>query len=417
MNESGSPQCLKAALLWDGICSTWIENAYLIWDQGIITEITKTPVAGAVDLGNAAIIPPVVNAHAHLEFSHLHQPITPAIPFTGWIGKTIAQRRENENPQQSLDLGINETEKSGVALLGEIVTHSQLDYPANQTDLSMVLFRELIGLTAQTVREQKEVVSDFLDRYLAEHPLGLSPHAPYTVRPELLQQCIEWACQFNLPVTMHLAETPAELELMKSGTGEIVQMLERLELWDSQMIETGTRPLDYLRKLSQAPGTLLAHCNYLCDEEIEFLAHEPQFSVIYCPRTHAFFQHSKHPWQRMIDAGVNVALGTDGRGSSPDLDLWKEVQFLGRNYPAGEAERILRMATVNGWRACRDHVSIEVGQRARWTVIRTQSKSCSRFVDWSDLIGPETRIETVNHSGPWLPRWWQDSQERFRCAR
>ena len=392
-----------------------LEDAYLIWNQGVITDVTTTPVADAIDLENAAIIPPLVNAHTHLEFSHLQHPITPAIPFTGWIGQTIAERAGNQNVQRSIELGVNESTKSGVAMLGEIVTHSQLEYTANPTGTSLLLFRELIGLTPETVKEQTEIVSGFLERYRHQHPLGLSPHAPYTVRMDLLQQCIKWACDFNLPLTMHLAETQAELDFMKSGTGELVEMLTRFDLWDSQMIEAGTRPLDYLRLLSQAPRTLLAHGNYFSDEEIDFLSDQPEMSVIYCPRTHAFFQHKNHRWREMLQAGINVALGTDGRGSSPDLSIWKEMQFLGRNASASQAAEILRMGTVNGWRACGDHVSIEAGQRACWTVIRSPADSRGRFTGWENLLGPDTQAETVNYAGQWMPGWWHTDSESSNC--
>ncbi len=400
MIDSNSRQCVKVAYLWDGVSSTLLEDVTLISQQGIITEITTSQVAEAIDLGNAAIIPPLANVHAHLEFSDLKQPLSPALPFTNWIGKTIARRRANDNVQQAIELGISESVKSGVALIGEIVTHSQLEYGLHKTGLSLLLFRELIGLTPQAVKEQKEIVAAFLKRYRDRHSLGLSPHAPYTVRPELLQQCVQWACEYTLPVTMHLAETRAELELMKSGSGELVEMLRRLDLWDSQMIEEGTKPLDYLRILSQAPRTLLAHGNYLSEQEIQFLAGEPQMSVVYCPRTHAFFKHENHRWREMVDSGINVAIGTDGRGSNPDLNLWKEVQFLGEKANSREAEQILRMATVNGWRACGDPVSIEVGQRACWTVVRTQNDSSIPFTEWRDLIGPLTYVETVNLAGP-----------------
>ena len=378
----------------------------LVFEQGIITDITESSVENAIDLGNAVVIPPLANVHAHLEFSHLKQPLSPALPFTNWIGKTMADRRANPDVQRSIDSGIAESARAGVALLGEIVTHPSVTYETRNGTPSLILFRELIGLTPEAVKEQQEIVTAFLEQdhglhssgYI--HSLGLSPHAPYTVRPELLNQSIEWACQFHLPITMHLAETRAELELLRKGTGEIVEMLQKLDLWDPQMIEPGIKPLDYLRNLSRAPRTILAHGNYLDDEEIDFLANEPQMSVAYCPRTHAFFQHDKHRWREMHEAGVNVALGTDGRGSNPDLDLWKEAQFLGRNATSSEAKQILQMATVNGWQACGKPVRIEVGQRACWTMIRHQGNQAKRFTDWSDLIGQQTCAETANHAGP-----------------
>ncbi len=408
MPGSNSRQSVKTAFLWDGIGSRLQENVTLVFEQGVITDITESSVEDTVDLGNTVIIPPLANVHAHLEFSHLKQPLTPALPFTNWIGKTMADRRANPDVQRSIESGIAESAQAGVALLGEIVTDSSVTYKIKNGTPSLVLFRELIGLTPEAVKEQQEIVAEFLEQDHGHHSpgcfhsLGLSPHAPYTVRPELLNLSIESARRFHLPITIHLAETRAELELLRSGTGEIVGMLQKLGLWDPQMIESGIKPLDYLRHLSRAPQTIVAHGNYLDDEEIDFLANEPQMSVAYCPRTHAFFQHDKHRWREMHKAGVNVALGTDGRGSNPDLDLWKEAQFLGRNATSSEAKQILQMATVNGWRACGKPVRIEVGQRACWTMIRHRGAPAKRFTDWSDIIGQQTYAESVNHAGPRL---------------
>ncbi len=396
--ESNLRQSVKAAYLWDGVSSELRENITLVFEQGVITEITSSRVDDALDLGNAVIIPPLANVHAHLEFSHLEQPLTPALPFTQWIGKTMETRLSNRNVQRSIEKGIAESTGAGVALLGEIVTHSTINYTTKKNAPSLLLFRELIGLTPCTVQEQEEIVSSFLQQCPTQHTPGLSPHAPYTVRPELLERCIEWACRFNLPVTMHLAETKAELELMQTGTGEIVEMLRRLDLWDPQMIEPKTKPLDYLRLLANAPRVILAHGNYLSKEEIDFLAGQVQMSIAYCPRTHAFFQHDRHRWHEMIEAGVNVALGTDGRGSNPDLDLWKEVQFLGKTASSERAEQILRMATVNGWRACGLSAPLETGARACWTIIRRPDQNTKPFSSWSDLISKQTCVETVDHS-------------------
>src|SRR5690606_12357758 len=96
----------------------------------------------------------------------------------------------------------------------------------------------------------------------------------------------------NLPVAMHIAESPDELELLRAARGPFRDLLEELGAWRDAMHPPGRRPLDYLHRLSAAPRGLVIHGNYLDAEETDYLAaHADQMAVVYCPRTHARFGH------------------------------------------------------------------------------------------------------------------------------
>jgi cytosine/adenosine deaminase-related metal-dependent hydrolase len=119
--------------------------------------------------------------------------------------------------------------------------------------------------------------------------------------------------------------------------------------------------------------TLLAHVNYCDDAEMELLSGGPA-SVVYCPRTHAYFGHPPHRWREMLGRGINVALGTDSCASSPDLNLVEEMRLARRIAPEVPAEAIWEMGTVRAARAigAGDRVgSIEVGKRADFVVFET----------------------------------------------
>jgi len=179
--------------------------------------------------------------------------------------------------------------------------------------------------------------------------LGLSPHAPYTVWPELLRRLIKLSRERDMPVAMHLAESAEELELLASGSGPLQQLLEERGMWDAAAIPRGSRPMDYLRLLAEAPRTLVIHGNYLNDEERTFLAaHVDRMSLVYCPRTHAYFGHPPYPLAELQAAGVRVALGTDSRASNPDLDLLAEMRFVARTFPQIDPLEILHMGTLAG---------------------------------------------------------------------
>ena len=213
-------------------------------------------------------------------------------------------------------------------------------------------FHELLGLTADRAATSRARAEHFL-KACATLPIafGLSPHAPYTVRPELLQFAVAESAARGFPLAMHLAESPEESELLRSGSGPLRKLLEEFGAWDPTAFAHPARPLDYLKILVQAVRSLVIHGTYLDDEEIAFLgANAARMSVVYCPRTHARFKMAPYPLMKLLAAGVTVALGTDSRASNPDLSLFEEMRFVATRYPIAP-QVVLRMATSNGAKA------------------------------------------------------------------
>jgi cytosine/adenosine deaminase-related metal-dependent hydrolase len=160
---------------------------------------------------------------------------------------------------------------------------------------------------------------------------------------------IALACERNLPVAFHLAETADEIEFLRAGTGPFQQLLEERGMWDAAAVPRGSRPLDYLRLLAPAPRSLVIHGNYLDTEDYAFLAiHRHRMSLVYCPRTHEYFGHPPWPLAQLLAAGVHVAIGTDSRASNPDLDLLAEVRHIAQTHVTMDPHEILRLGTIAG---------------------------------------------------------------------
>ena len=397
-----------------------IENGVVEIAGGIIVDVRQArPHEVAEDLGDVAILPGLINAHAHLEFNLVAKPFDPPLPFTSWIRSLMAYRREAFGADTALKVaaiaaGWREAAASGTTLIGEIATDDwSLDAmhlrshhaPRDERDASsrfisaenrrlsgatgssrgamtatyaagprVVAFRELIGLRAETVARQEAIAEEWLASFNGTSNIAaaISPHAPYSVSPMLLTRAVSLAQQHNAPVAMHLAETRAELEFLASGRGEFVDMLRGFGAIPDEGLPTGLRPLDILRALADAPRALVVHGNYLVDDEIDFLAARPQMSVVYCPRTHQFFGHEPHPWRRLLTQGVNVAIGTDGRGSNPDLSVWNELTFLRSRFPDVAPQTLLEMGTLAGARSLgfdADCGSLTLGKRADLVVV------------------------------------------------
>jgi len=336
------------------------------------------------DLGDVAILPGLVNAHTHLEFSLLDKPLgQPGIAFPDWIARVVQHRREQNKVlfvetdgfqrfrRRAAQAGLAELRSSATTAVGDIATPGwpRECFPA--AGPAVTIFLELLGLEPTKhdalLAMAQSFVLDLQDSVGGLRP-GLSPHAPYTASPQLVQGACKLSAAERCPVTMHLAESRAELELLAAQRGRMVEILQSVGAWHPEAIPLGLRPLDYLKMLSTASRTLVIHGNYLAADEIEFLAaHRDRMSLVFCPRTHAYFGHEPYPLAQMLAAGLRVAVGTDSRASNPDLQLLEELRHIARHHPAIPPEAILRMGTLSGAEAlgiAGDFGSITPGKRA-----------------------------------------------------
>lgn len=324
-------------------------NVRIVEEQGVITDIRTVSAGQESECLPLLVVPPLVNAHTHLEFSSLETPLAPGQPFADWIRTVVGWRRAQVGDSELvIHEGLRQSLECGVGLLGEIATRSSVyreDSPAS------VVFREAIGLTPERIREQLAAAREHVARYQAQgtngSACGLSPHAPYTVHPELMQSLVALANEHRLPVAMHLAETREELQLLERGDGSLAEFLKSMGLFDPSVFPGGRGAMEFLQALRDVPRALAVHGNYFGREEIEYLAGHPNISVVYCPRTHAWFGHSEHPFRRMQAAGIRVVLGTDSRASNPDLCIFSELQYVLRQHSELEVSGQLKMITTD----------------------------------------------------------------------
>jgi len=387
MNER---QVYRARWVFSGD-SAAVENGVVEIEAGRISALGDRADAAARDLGDVALIPGLVNAHTHLEFSDLAEPVSPATPFTAWIRSLVANRRQRDPSADPVSQGLRESARAGTTTVGEIASPGWNLEDFQSANSRAVIFQELLGLAASQHDAQLALAKEHLAAPREERLIhGISPHAPYSVRPPLYQALVDLAVERGAPLAVHLAETRAELELLKNGRGEFVELLRGFGVWDETAIPRGSRPLDYLRPLEAVQHALVIHGNYLDDEEIAFLAERPQITVVYCPRTHAYFGHTPHPWLRLLKADASVAIGTDGRGSNPDLSVWRELQFLHSRFPQVDPAMLLELGTIRGARALGvddSTGSLAPGKAADLAVVRLSGGPENLFAAESKIIG------------------------------
>lgn len=320
----------------------------LVLHAGRVVQRLPGRAPGAIELGNVAWIPGLVNAHTHLEFSRLAAPIPTHGRFPDWIRRVVEYRRTHpDQTPEALRCGLRESREAGTTLIGEIATTGWS--PAHYIDNGFrgIVFQEVLGFAVERREAQYRLLENLLESPNGSLTYGISPHAPYSVHPELFDRVLELARSRRTVVAMHLAETREELELLERGTGTFRELLEDFGIWQNGLFG-GRQTLELLESLATCERALVIHGNYLTDDELDFVAAHPGMTLVYCPRTHAAFGHSAHPWLRLRERGGRVALGTDSRASNPDLSLFAELQYLAQHHPGVPHRQLLALATFAG---------------------------------------------------------------------
>jgi len=320
-----------------------------------IAGVGKRSDLPAEDLGDVALLPGLVNAHTHLEFSDLAKPIGhEGMPLPDWLQMVIAARRDLGPRAEAIARGLDECAHSGTTTVGEIAQPEWPQEPWRRLPLDAAIFIELIGLGDDAEERLCACARDHCAAPAgtsARRHFGISPHAPYSIRLGTVER-IAADPQAGRLIAMHLAESKAELELLEKGTGPFRTLLVDLGVWNPQAFQRAMSWSDFLRALSRAGRALIVHGNYFGPAELDVLAeHRETMSLVYCPRTHAFFRHAEYPLAAALERGINVALGTDSRASNPDLSLWEEARFLASRFPSLPPRTAIEMATVGGARA------------------------------------------------------------------
>jgi aminodeoxyfutalosine deaminase len=363
-----------------------------------------------IDLGPAVIMPGLINAHAHLELTSLHNQLNEFGSFTDWLSQLISRRRTwtAEDFLASAREGAKLSLASGTTLVGDI-TSSGVGWKATEGEnLRRVVFEEVLALSPdqadQAMERLRPLFSQTDPNSLLVH--GISPHAPYSVSPQLYMRAAEQARNQSMMLTTHLAETLSEIRLLNDGEGEFKDFLNARGVLPPDWKPPGLSPVSYLNILGLlGPFCLLVHCNYLDRASIDMIG-KTQSSVVYCPRSHDYFGHEMHPIRDLLDHGINVALGTDSLASNSSLSIIDEMRFLFQKRKDLKPEEIFRAATANGAAALNFGGMLGRLKRGYWadmTVLELpHSQKPRQFLDqmlegWGDCLATIVRGQIAWH--------------------
>ncbi|MBN4079488.1 TRZ/ATZ family hydrolase, partial [Beggiatoa alba] len=349
---------------------TVLEDHAIAVHEGRIVELLpsneandKYSAEAVHQLTDHALIPGLVNAHTHAAMS-LFRGLADDLPLMDWLQHHIwpAESRwiNAEFVADGSRLAIAEMLRGGTTCFNDMYFFP--DETARVADHAGI--RAVVGLI---VIDIPTVWAANADEYLHKgievhdqfrhHPLittAFAPHAPYTVSDEPLQRIVTFAEELDIPIHMHLHETAHEVQEAEANSGQ--------------------RPLARLEQLELvSPRFMAVHMTQLADEEIEHFAISGAH-VVHCPESNMKLASGFCPLQQLLDAGVNVALGTDGAASNNDLDMFSEMRsaallgkVVARNASAISAAQALHIATLGGAKALGLDAqigSLEIGKAA-----------------------------------------------------
>ena len=340
-----------------------IENGAVAISENKIVDVGTFPEISArqstneiVDLGEQALLPGLINAHCHLDYTCLRGKIPRQKSFTDWI-RAINAEKAKLSPKDyvdSINRGFAESKKFGTTTIANLMAFPELTAQIEEP-IQTWWFFELID-----IRQQIDLTGLTHQVSNAQRHWGLAPHAPYTASAQLYRRCEELAVRENVLVTTHLAESREEMSMFRDASGPLYDFLKEIgrdisDCGGRTPLETfvgapGSEP-DWHRR---ALPSIVVHLNELAETDFDLLAKlGNKSSIVHCPRSQAYFGHSPFQFQKLRKLGFNICLGTDSLASNDDLSLFAEMRAFQKEFPNVAADEILKMVTTNAARGLR----------------------------------------------------------------
>lgn len=365
---------------------------------------TRFPEAQVQDLGEAAIIPGLINAHSHLELTAMRGFLeAEESDFLAWLKKLTLARLERMTPDDlyvSASWGACEAARAGVTCLGDASDAAGQSMKAlREVGLRGTVYQESFGPDARLAKENfaglKDKVAQLRELETALVHAGVSPHAPYSVCAPQLEMISEFAIAEKLPLMIHTAESEAEELLLREGRGRFADILAKRDI---QWSVPGCSTIQYLSKHGiLRPRPLLTHCINVDDEDIRIIE-ESGAGIAHCPKSNAKLGHGRAPFAKFLDAGIPVGLGSDSVASNNLCDILEEARFAVLCARAGNnpgkrmltALDALQAATVGGARALglADEIgALEAGRQADFVAVSINGPhQCPSYDPYATLI-------------------------------
>jgi aminodeoxyfutalosine deaminase len=361
MPESGERRMIIRARVVASMDGAPIENGAVgisgdrIVDVGKFSEVSaRYSGQTIIDLGERVLLPGLINAHCHLDYTCLRGKIPRQKSFTDWI-RAINTEKLKLSPQDyvaSINEGFAEAKRFGTTTIANLTAFPELIRQLHGPPIRTWWFAELIDV--RSPNGTNELVDSAIESLKFAQNYGLAPHALFTASKNLYRRCEE--AGKDVLLTTHLAESREEMEMFRDASGPLYEFMESI---GRDMGDCGHEtPLGlFVGAPNASPARtghalpkcwIVAHLNELTESDFELLEKmRTKFHVAHSPRSHDYFGHSPFQSERLRRLGFNICLGTDSLASNDSLSLFADMHAFQRSEPESSPEKIFKMVTVN----------------------------------------------------------------------
>lgn len=353
---------LKADKIFDGYTIYDAQHTLILDESGTVVELTADSDAGAeAETCKGLICPGFINAHCHLELSHLKDVIpthTGLIPF---LMQVVGKRNfPMEFILERIAAAEKEMYAGGIVAVGDIGNTDNTLETKKNSSIRWNNFVEILGIddakSDQYLAEYGEVLAAFdsiaSDLQPGHFKSALVPHAPYTISPETFKK-INKATAGKV-ISVHNQETPAEDALYQTGKGDFLEFIRLFGFQSSPLPVTGKSALQsWLPHFNLQQRLLLVHNTFTPEEDMYFAMdyaaqHLSGLHFCLCANANLYIENSLPPVQKLMEAGAHIVLGTDSYSSNHQLSIAAEIKTIRKHFPEVPLENILQWATLNG---------------------------------------------------------------------
>ena len=357
------------------VASPPIRDGYVLVREGRVVEVdhvSKRPASALaeVDLGSTVLLPGFVNAHTHLELSHLAGAVSGDRGFVPWIEDQLKVRAERPpaEVEPAIERAIAGMEARGTTAVADVSNTLAAVKALVRSNLSALVLHEILGVDPEKAGAISESARKLREGVAGAPPrvrIGVAAHAPHSISRELFGRLGSFGVS-----SIHVAESASETQFLSDGSGDWRGFLDR-RVGPVPFAPPRMSPVRYLDALGVlTPGILAVHCVRVDEDDARLLVERRAVAVL-CPRSNRFLGNGLPPAALLAGSGVALAFGTDSLASCPSLDVLEDARLIARSFPRLPREVIIDALTRGGARALGfdDLGVIERGALARFAAI------------------------------------------------
>ena len=339
------------------------ESMVLIMDENsTVVDIVNEQSAGeGVEKFEGILCPGFVNAHCHIELSHLKGKIPKHTGLVNFVQQVMKERiTEIEEKQAAIQSAANELFNNGTIAVGDICNTTDSVLLKQNSNLHWYNFIEVSGFVGAVAQKRfdagQEILKEFAGNLkLAEQQITVVPHAPYSVSDSLFKLINNTSAEKI--VSIHNQECAAENELYLDKSGDFLKLYKNFGIDINDFLATGKRSLEsWLPYFTKQQQILLVHNTFTKKNDLQFAANYSGGAHLYyclCPNANLYIENTLPDVEMMLQENCNIVLGTDSYASNDQLNIYEEIKTICKYFPTISLPTVLGWATINGAKALR----------------------------------------------------------------